>query len=57
LITFLKKHQTKFDFFISIFDYNLSSYQLKKLLKFYPKLLTKDVKLKLIENQLIVKHY
>jgi len=57
LIIFLKKDETKFDFLNPIFDYKLYRYNLKKLLIFYPKLLTIDVKLKLTEYQIITKHY
>jgi hypothetical protein len=51
IITFLKKDETKFDFLDSILDYKLYRYNLKKLLIFYPKLLTIDVKLKLTDYQ------
>lgn len=55
LITFPKIPQTKFVFLKSVFDYDLKSYNLKKLLKFYPKLLTIGVNLRLTENQRIAK--
>lgn len=51
LITFLKKDQTKFDFLDSIFDYKFYSYNQKKVLIFYLKLLTKVITLKLSEYQ------
>ena len=57
LITFLKKDQTKFDFLDSIFDYKFYSYNQKKVLIFYLKLLTKVITLKLSEYQRIVNYY
>ena len=57
LITFLKIDQTKFDFLDSIFDYKFYSYNQKKVLIFYLKLLTKVVTLKLSEYQRIVNYY
>ena len=53
LITFLKIIQTKFVLFNQVFDYNLKLDVQEKLLKFYPKLLTIDVNLRLTDYQRI----
>lgn len=53
LITFPKIIQTKFVLSNWIFDYNLNSDKLKKLLKFYLKLLTIHVNLRLTDYQRI----
>ena len=57
VITFLKIDQTKLGFLMSIFDYNLFTYNQKKLLKFYLKLLTNNVNLTLTDYQRITKCY
>jgi hypothetical protein len=57
LINCLKKSQTKFDILVSIFDYNLFTYNNKKLLIFYPKLLTINVNLRLTDYQRIANSY
>ena len=57
VITFLKIDQTKLGFLMSIFDYNLFTYNQEKLLKNYLKLLTLYVNLTLTDFQHITKHY
>ena len=51
LITFLKNHLTKLGLLNSIFDYNLFTDKQEILLKFYLKLLTVNVNLKLTDYQ------
>jgi hypothetical protein len=51
LITFLKIHETKLGFSIPVLDYNFLINNQKKLLIFYPKLLTISVKLSLTDYQ------
>jgi hypothetical protein len=53
LIKFIKKRETNFDFLITILHYNLFTYNQEKLLKFYPKLLTTNVNLRLTDYQRI----
>ena len=53
LITFLKNHLTKLGLLNSIFDYNLFTDKQEILLKFYLKLLTVNVNLKLTDYQQI----
>jgi hypothetical protein len=53
LIKFIKKRETNFDFLITILHYNLFTYNQEKLLKFYPKLLTINVNLRLTDYQRI----
>ncbi len=53
----MKKQQTKFGFSNSIFDYNLFTDKQEILLKFYLKLLTFNVNLKLTDYQWIKFHY
>lgn len=55
LITFLQIIQTKFVLFNQVFDYNFKLDIQEKLLKFYPKLLTIDVNLRLTDYQRIEK--
>jgi hypothetical protein len=57
LIKFIKKRETNFDFLITILHYNLFTYNQEKLLKFYPKLLTIDVNLRLTDYQRIANSY
>jgi len=57
LITFLKKHLTKLGLLNSIFDYNLFTDKQEILLKFYLKLLTVNVNLKLTDYQQIEFRY
>jgi len=57
LINFLKKDETNFDFLIPIFDYKNFYYNFKKLLIFYPKLLTIHVNLRLTDYQRIANSY
>jgi len=51
LIIFQQKRITLLDFFISILDLEKKKYKRQKLLIFYPKLLTIDVKLILVDYQ------
>ena len=51
LITFLKNYLTKLGLLNSIFDYNLFTDKQEILLKFYLKLLTVNVNLKLTDYQ------
>ena len=51
LITFIKNQQTKLGFLISVLDYNLNWYKQEIVLKFYLKLLTYSVNLKLTDYQ------
>ena len=51
-ITFLKINQTKFGYFIPVLDYIFISYKQEIVLKFYLKLLTRNVNLKLTDYQL-----
>ena len=51
LITFLKNYLTKLGLLNSIFDYNLFTDKQEILLKFYIKLLTVNVNLKLTDYQ------
>ena len=53
LITFLKNYLTKLGLLNSIFDYNLFTDKQEILLKFYLKLLTVNVNLKLTDYQQI----
>ena len=53
LITFIKIRETKLGFLIPVLDYKFFLYYLKKLLNFYPKLLTISVKLRLTDYQRI----
>ena len=57
LIKFIKKRETNFDFLITILHYNLFTYNQEKLLKFYPKLLTTNVNLRLTDYQGIANSY
>jgi hypothetical protein len=57
LIKFIKKRETNFDFLITILHYNLFTYNKEKLLKFYPKLLTTNVNLRLTDYQRIANSY
>jgi hypothetical protein len=57
LIKFIKKRETNFDFLITIFHYNLFTHNQEKLLKFYPKLLTTNVNLRLTDYQRIANSY
>jgi hypothetical protein len=57
LITFLKNHLTKLGLLNSIFDYNLFTDKQEILLKFYLKLLTVNVNLKLTDYQQIEFRY
>jgi hypothetical protein len=57
LIKFIKKRETNFDFLITILHYNLFTYNQEKLLKFYPKLLTTNVNLRLTDYQRIANSY
>jgi hypothetical protein len=57
LIKFIKKRETNFDFLITILHYNLFTYNQEKLLKFYPKLLTTSVNLRLTDYQRIANSY
>jgi hypothetical protein len=57
LIKFIKKRETNFDFLITILHYNLFTHNQEKLLKFYPKLLTTNVNLRLTDYQRIANSY
>ena len=57
LITFLKNYLTKLGLLNSIFDYNLFTDKQEILLKFYLKLLTVNVNLKLTDYQQIEFRY
>lgn len=57
MITILKIQQTKFGFLMCVLDYSFLYNILKKLLKFYPKLSTFRVNLKLTEYQAIAFRY